>query len=446
MDINEFYERVLSSLDVEVSKGYLMINDGDRLVNYTDDGVPLVLPTKNHIRTMLDEDADGEIIVTKKLYNPLDETIIKGDSLSLSKTKSLVTTRLNNKFTVLGSLLLTMASDSKFQTKSTMLLNQFLVRLQEAMNPGIKKIVDANTISKWLKIYDNSFEAGSHPMFKVYVKKGGRIGSKRYNRVTTFKSPVYEELLGMSKGGRINGVTLRNKDITIFKIIFEYLIENINSKGIVTIGSNDKECPGFISLYTLYNKVMTKFAAVRGDIDGVDSELEDGCVITLTVDSDELTNLGIYKRALASIPTESDLVKTKLGAPTNAPVMQEPVREMQVDPNAGSTDSTADAIRTALYGNVSGVANPPMQMQPQMPVQYQQQPTQPMMQQPMYPQQQMPMQMPVQQPVYQNPQQQQPMYPQQQMQPVSIGAVGEVRAFGNGMQQQQPMQPNAWGR
>lgn len=425
MDINEFYERVLTSLDVDVSKGHLMISDGDRMINYTDNGIPLVLPTREHIRTLLDEDADGEIITTKKLYNPLDETIIKGDSLSLVKTRSLVKQRLSNKFVVLGSLLLTMATDVKFQTKSTMLLNQFLVRLKEAMNPGIKNIVDANTLSKWLKIYTNSFMPEYHDMFKVYVKKGGRLSGKRYNRVTTIKSPVYEELLTLDKRGKINGVSLRNKDITIFKILFEYLIESINDKGIVTIGSNDKECPGFISLYTLYIRIMTKLKAVRDDINGVDTELEDGCDIILPVDADELTRLSIYKRELAKIPTESDMLKTKLGASTESIVMQQPqaVPQATVAPvSASSGNDTTDAIRAALYGNVSGVTAPPVQMV-QPPMQYQQ-----------------PMQYP-QQPMMQ-PQQPPMQYPQPMMQqPVSIGAVGQVGAFGNGMQSQQPQYP-----
>jgi len=413
VDINEFYTRVLTSLDVEVVDDYLMIKDNDALINYSAGGVPLVLPTKKNISSMLDEDEDGKIITVKQLFNPLDETVIKGDSTSLTKLKKLVEIRLGNKTLIIGSLLLSIAENTAHQSKTSMLINQFLVRLTEAKNPGMSKVVDAATNDKWCKLYNNSFIAGNDKFLTVFVKKGGKLGTTKYHRVTTMKFPIYEALCKLEKGGRINGVTLRNKDVKVFKILFEYLIEGINERGIVSVGSNDKESPGFISLFGKYLSVMGKIQTVLSGINGVDAEWEDTGCVTLLVEPSELTELGNYKRELLRIPREGDVIKTKLvnrGPVIASPsVNQDAVVQRPIPDTEEVIDPTTSAIRAALYGNTTGINTP------------------------MLPQQQM------QQPV-------QPQMPPYIQQPVSIGAVGTTNAYGGTPQQPQQPQQSPWGR
>ena len=429
MDINEFYTNILKSLDVTVQDGFLMIDDGDKLVNYTHNGLPIVLPTKQHVSSLLDKDDEGNIITVKHVFNPLDETVIKGDSISLTKLKDLVSVRLPNRLYIAGALLLSVAENKAHQSKTGMMINQFLVRLTEAMNPGITKIVDSKTIDKWTSIMDASFKSGNTKAVKVMLKKGGKIGSVKYNRVTTFKFPLYEELCKLEKNGRINGVVLRNKDITVFKIIYEYLIEGINERGIVNQGSNDNESPGFISLMSLYLTHMSKIQEVISGISGVDPELEDMGAIELPITVGDLKDLSAYKRELAKIPSEGDVARTKLsnvkavstaqqlnsgpvhqlpaGLPDNAPVNQV---------NESTGDPTADAVRRALYGNTSGVATPmvdTMAAQPPMT----------------------PGSLP---PAGYGYGQQPSGYVQQQIPEVSIGAIATVGAFGEGATINQP--------
>lgn len=455
MDINEFYKRVLASLDVSVDEGFLYVGEGDEREPLKYSGAPLALPTRDHIKTTLSEDENGKIVNVKHLYNPLDETIIKGDSVSLTMTKRLVTTRLANRLAIAGRLLLIVSENEKLQAKSSMLINQFLMRLSEADNPGIKKIVDESTISKWIKIYDQSFEKGATKILTVFVKKGGRLGTTKYHRVSTLKFPVYEELLKMDKKGAINGVQLRNKDIKVFKILFEYLVEDITDKAVVATGSMDKEAPGFISLFTQYLKIMTKIQEVIKGVKDADQEWYDAGVIDIQVDLNELSDISGYKKALAGIPREGDIVKSKLrntpsiprnvidttaganvslNAPANSPVQQQPVEESR----------SSAAIHKALYQGVSGVNVPTIaQQRPVM-----QQP----MQQPMGYQQPMSYQQPVQRPIMQQPMMpmQQPMMgPGNMVNPnVSIGAYNEVGAFGDGAKQPPMMMPNSnvWGR
>ncbi len=474
MDINEIYTRVAKSLDVVIEDDYLRVKDGDKLVNLTANGKPMVLPTKKNIATMLDENDDGEIIKVKQLFNPLDETVIKGDSATLSKLKKLVEIRLANRVTVVGSLLLTIAENEKHQAKTSMLVNQFLIRLNEAKNPGMTKVVDDKTADKWIRMYDQSFGSSDTKFLTVYTKKGGKLGTTKYNRVATLKFPVYEELCKLGKSGKINGVSLRNKDIKVFKMLFEYLVEGVNERGVVAKGSNDKESPGFISLFSLYLKAMGKIQEVLGDISGVDQEWEDSGVVELCVDISELSELSVYKRELAKIPREGDVIKSRLsntrptitnpGIPdtitnnNNIPRVSsddqqygQPATNLQPQQPEGNP-STA-AIRKAVYGTGAGMAGPggyPVQdprynQQPQPPA-YNYPPVGGYPNNPQY-------QAPIQDPRYgvygqgggYPPAGQPGMYAPRS---VSIGEVGNTSAFGAGTTPTRPMvNPNGmWNR
>lgn len=374
-DIINLYERVLKSYGIVNEDGYLMVSDGDKSTVLKAGGLPMVLPTNKHISSLLDEDEDGKIIRIKQLFHPLDETVIKGDSVTMTKLKKLTEVRLANRITLVGSLLLSIAENKAHQTKTSMLINQFLVRLNEAKNPGVKDVVDNKTIEKWIKLYDNSFDAGATRFITVYSKKGGKLGTTKYNRVATIKSPLYEKLLSVEKNGKINGVSLRNKDITIFKILFEYIMEDINDHGIVTVGSNDNESPGFISLFGLYLKIMGKAQEVLKSIKNVNAEWEDSAYIELAVSPSELDELNIYKRAVSKIPREGDVIKTKLsnqgpsitGPSLNDPedevvpeyTEQRPSHQMPKPIHAEpEMDPTTHAINKALYGDLTGIRTP----------------------------------------------------------------------------------------
>jgi len=460
VDINEFYTKVAESLDLVIKDGYLMVKSGDDLKQLTAGGVPFVLPTRDNITTMLDTDATGNVVTVKHLFNPLDETVVRGDSATLSKLKTLVGVKLANKVAVMGSLLLTVAATPELQAKTGVLINKFLMRLGEAKNPGVKDVVDAKTIDAWNNLYTASFEPRSSSMIKVYVKKGGKIGSVKCNRVTTIKSGVYEELRKLNKNEKLNGVRLRNKDIVVFKILLEYMLEGVTEKGTIMYGSNDPTAPGFITLMSAYLTHATKIQMMVKGVKGVDTEWEDVVRSNIAITLDDLKDVSVYDGEVAKIPRENDVARGKLSGNLgegSRPVLQEvtdatPPAPVQQQPVQQQGSGSASAIKRALYGNVAGINTPAIQrVQPQRPAYPQQQPqmyppqqVQQPVQQLMYTQQQPPMQQPVQQrPMY--PQQQQPMqqpvYPPQVQPNMSIGAGLDVSATGATMNvgTQQPM-------
>jgi len=469
MDINEFYTKVAESLDLVVQDDYLMVPTGDDLKQLTVGGVPMVIPTRDSISSMLDKDAAGNIVTVKHLFNPLDETVVRGDSVTLTKLKTLVSVKLANKVAVMGSLLLTVGSNPEHQSKTGVLINKFLMRLGEAKNPGVKDAVDAKTIDAWNNLYSASFEPRMSALLKVYVKKGGKIGSAKYNRVTTIKSSIYEELCKLNKNEKLNGVRLRNKDITVFKILIEYLLEGITTNGTIMYGSNDPTAPGFVTIMSAYLTHANKIQMLVKGVKGVDPEWEDAASSALTITLNDLKDVSVFDAALSKIPRENDVARGKLAGDCGVatrPAMQEltdtsPAPVATAQPASGS--ATNNAIKKALYGGVPGINTASIRrVQPQQPMQQMQYPQQ----QQQYPQQQLmqPVQhmpamglqgqyppQPQQRPTYPQPQQQQ--YPQQQggfiqqQQPVNIGAGLEVGMNGTAMNTgyQQPLN-NPWQR
>jgi len=366
MELINFYKRVLETLGLKVTEdNFVTIPKADKDVPLKENSTPIVLPTKEHVETLLDKDETGNIVPVKFLYNPIDETVLKGDSVSLKKTKIAAVNTLTGSLGGTARLLLEVASNDKLQTRTPMVVNDFLKRLSEAKNPGIKKIVDDATLEKWEKIFTSSFEPGMTRLIKVFVKKGGVLDGIKYNRTATFKFPVYEELVTMEKDNKLNGVTLRNKDITVFKILFEYLVPELDSSAKVAYGSNDTTAPGFVSLFKLYLKIMTHIQQVLKALEGVYKEWEALAFVSIAVNEAELSELSVFARELLKIPSELDITRKKMvnAAPT-PPLTQNtantvPGDSVQVEQSTEYEDPSTAAIRKALYGSgVPGIAQP----------------------------------------------------------------------------------------
>jgi hypothetical protein len=310
----DFYKKVLNSMGLPVDDdGYIYTSSADDKMMLTVNGKPLVLPTKEHLNTLLSTNESGDIELTKIPYNPLNENVIKGDSESLKRTKLIIEKKLGAALAVAGELLLTLASNTSLQKKTTMELNKFLGNINSAQNPGIKKLVDDASLDAWAKIYNNSITAPKGA-FSIFLKKSGTYEGVKYNRLATAESVIYTDLLEAVKDVPLYGVKLRNKDITIFRLIFEFLLPDMDSKHTIHIGSNDNESPGFISLFKLFIKIATRTNEIIKSLSFVNESLANEGVLPITVSYDELDLLSKYKNDLLSIPSETDLTRSKVAA------------------------------------------------------------------------------------------------------------------------------------
>ena len=150
---------------------------------------------------------------------------------------------------------------------------------------------------------------------------------------------MYDELEKYVKDGSIYGVKLRPKDVKVFKIIYEYIFNNINVKDYYTFGSTDKNSPGFISLFKLYINIVERLNELISMLEFTD-EIDEFAKMELHISSEDLDNIARFDRELAVIPSDTDVNRS----------MDRLVGTSLVNEPAKTVDGKLDA-RTLLYGN-----------------------------------------------------------------------------------------------
>lgn len=448
-----FYSKLLTSLGVTVDdEGYLFVGKDVNKVMVTVDGKPLVLPTRHHLSSLLDKNDKGEVSVVKVPYNPLNENVVRSISMSLMRTKVIAEGMINYYIAIAGELLLRMAESPALQKKTNLEINKFLASLNKANNPGIQKQVDEKSVVNWVKLFENSLNSDK-PFTSIFLKKAKTHQNVKYIRTAVLGLPVYEMLKEATDKTPVFGMTLRNKELTVYKLIFEFLIEDITENDTVVIGSNDVESPASLSLLKLYTKVMKRLLLVIDMLRPVSKEVSDRADITLAITDEDLDTTGKFKSDLLGIPDEHEINRANIPSVSPATALQNVNRDIgslpaqqQVYPQQQQQYTQApqqsqqnlqpmrleqpvsdDPVKRILARTGMPVAPVMVKGQaPQMntayPAQVQMQP-QMTMHQPM----QQPMQMPMRQQQYMYPQQQQMvMQPQMAQQPMVM---------------QQPMQP-----
>lgn len=381
----DFYKQALENVGLYVSKdGFIYSSSDDDKVMITAGGLPMVMPTQKHINSVMEKDENGKYKIVKIIYNPLNEDIIKGDTESLKKTKVFVERRLGHIIASAGEMLLNLASNQSLQRKVNTETSKFLGSLTAALNAGIKDIVDKKSIDNWANIYSGTLQ-DTDGMISIYLKKSGVHNGVKYNRLATLCSKVYDKLLEADKNTDVFGVKLRNKDITVFRLVFEYLIKGLNSEdNTIAIGSNDEYSPAFVSLFSMYSSVVTRINKILKDIKHVSEESYDAAYVDNLITLDELEDLSKYRGELANIPNELDITRqansqSKIGAMPPIKDVPTSVVSNSVYPTtavslkeANQSSTTDDPLLKALYGGNRPVTSnamygpTPMQQAPMM--------------------------------------------------------------------------------
>lgn len=350
MTLIEFYIDILKSLGLAEEDGYIFAKfTNGKLLPLVEDKKQFVLPTKDQLGNLMEEDDDGNAVLARIPYNPLNEDVVKGDSMSLKKTKYIVERKIGHCIAYIGELLLRLAMDGKLQNKTRMDINSFLKAINRAKGQNIKAVVDEKSIDSWTAIYKSSLTAPKGMAF-IYLKKAGEnVEGKKFNRLAVMSSPVYDEIVKAEKNPTILGVTLRNKDKIVFEEVIKFILNDLNENNTIEIGSNDKDCPGFIALYRLYLKIAKRANNLVTSLKHVAVEAMDN-IIELPITEDDLTELGVYKNELALIPNENELDRPNV-APSRITGNDGALYNRTVGTSMAATTTTTKTTTSAYPSN-----------------------------------------------------------------------------------------------
>lgn len=344
-ELLNFYRRVLENVKFEITDDDFITSNGE-LVTYA--SKPLVLPTNDQLNSVIEKNEDGEYVVTKIPFNPLNEDIVKGDSSSIKKLKHVIELRLGASIAYIGELLLTLASNKDLQKQTNIELNKFLSEINKAQNTGIKQLVDDKSIEAWVNIWKNTIKKAKSSV-SIYLKKSGTHEGVKYNRLATLACETYDELLNADKDTPVCGVKLRNKDITIFQLLFKFVLKDMDENGNMSIGTNETLSPAFVSLFSLYVSIMKRVNKLATLLKKVNPSVIDKIVVEDLIEIDELEEISKYSSAVIKIPNENDLSRSIASSSTrdelnNSLIKGTPVRKSLVNEQQTSFPTTPQPV------------------------------------------------------------------------------------------------------
>lgn len=310
-DLLSFYKKLLNNLGLEVTE--------DDYIKYMDstlmqDGKPIVMPTKKQLNELIDKDENGKYVVSKIPFNPFNEDMLKGDSISLTKIRHIIEYKISKDIYFIGYLLLTLASNKKLQSRTNVDVNKFLAEINTANNNNIKQLIDDATMKAWETIHDTMHSQMKRAV-SIYIKKRGSYNGVTYARIASLNSIVYDQLVQADKDTPIFGVKLRNKDLKIFTIIYKFILNELDDKDTMQIGSNDGESPASVALLSLFatlirriNKLYSNLSLTITEIGGDDKPINvKELIVADPITLEEAETISRFKAEFDKIPNENTL-------------------------------------------------------------------------------------------------------------------------------------------
>jgi len=315
-NVLKFYKDLLEIADLSLDEEDNIVFIGSRgnKIPITVDGKPLALPTPDNIKKAISVE-DGEIVVNKILFNPLEESAIRGDNKSFLKLLEIIERKLNHAFAAVGETIFS-ALAKQVELNDPDLI-KFVERVLEYKAPQVKQVVDDNTVGHWVELFKAVKNLDTTELFiHIYIKKGGKIDGVRYNRTAVTMFPIYEKLAELKKNEPLHGVKLRKKDVHTFKVFHEFTFNSEPEallRGIM-FGSKNNTSPGMHALIMAYEFLKDSINAMIDSIiaDGLDVEdMEELRLPDMPFTPEDFEKfLDEVKMELKEIPSEADLILT----------------------------------------------------------------------------------------------------------------------------------------
>lgn len=210
MKLLDLYKSILKTAALTVDKDNMVsVAMRGTTMPFTVKGKRMVLPAREHL-----SNPDKESIV---LFHPLSENILGNESQVMEKFRSAINMRLNY---VLGTLienLLVLGTSSGEHCKLTPDQSDLLLVTREA---------DEKTLTNWRAILKNMGMGDKDKcIVHMFLKRGGKVNGRTYNRAVIVNFPLYEEL---KANKHVYGVTLRNRDHDTYLKLLEFILPGID--------------------------------------------------------------------------------------------------------------------------------------------------------------------------------------------------------------------------
>lgn len=195
-------------------------------------GQRLVLPTEDHLAN---PDWTERVV-----FHPLAETVGRKESPVHEAYRTTLNLQLNSVFGQIAAQMLDIAASTEGQARLTPDQQEYL---------SLMKNADDTAVSNFAKLLD-AFP-GDRALVNIYIKPSALINEEKYTRGAIVSFPMYEAL-DKAKAGKVETpektVSVRPKDVEMYKKLMEYIIPNIKKKHHYDVGSLSTLAPTMESL------------------------------------------------------------------------------------------------------------------------------------------------------------------------------------------------------
>jgi len=304
MKLLDLYKSLLKVASMEVSEGgHITTKRLESSSPTMVGGKRLVLPTPEHLSK-----ASSEIV----MFHPLSENMMRDSSVVLDAYRTAVNVNLNYTIGVLVYELLIIASSPGMHSNLTPDQAEFL---------SIVKNADDKTLEVFGKLLSKMPASQQKDVFiNIYLKRGGLVNGKKYQRVGIVTFPFYSEL---KKDGDVYGIKLRVKDKETYISLLEYIFPQINEPEAYNVGTNTKIAP---NIEALMKTILGIGSAINDQVNLFSSVMDKSD--NLLIDSDwveTFENLEVIKPQINLIPPQAG----NEGTPINSVQQSIPVPPVQ---------------------------------------------------------------------------------------------------------------------
>ena len=232
MDIIEIYKVILANAGmIADDEGFVSANLSEDLREPIMIGDRrLVLPTRNQLATTN--------IGSRVIFHPLHESLIRGESDVMTRTRELANARLNIAFSYFMLALLQLATSPTehvhLKPDQTLFMD-CLQEIEEGITETFDKILKAMGVSQDGKCF-----------MRIFVKRGGKIEGRSCQRLAVVSFPLYEELIKRPASGQPNmvyGVRVKKAERETLISLLEYMVPHIGVPDFYNRGSYSTEAP-----------------------------------------------------------------------------------------------------------------------------------------------------------------------------------------------------------
>lgn len=264
MKLIDLYTHILAAANLyPTTDGYvnrlLAGEKGPHLIK----GKRLILPTQANLRKPPSDDVI--------FFTPAREVISHGESEVMQSYRTVLNTRLNVTVGLLLAQFIQLSMSQDEHRKLDPLQSEILSLMKNADEKTFKtlaKIIGAMPIDQ------------SNTCFvSIFLKKGGELEGKKYNRLAVVYFPFFNELQSNPK--EIYGVKIDAKDVQIFTDLMKYIFPNIETRYSYSFGSNSDVSPTLEAVMGAVDKVASalndqidRFANILEDVDELKINME----------------------------------------------------------------------------------------------------------------------------------------------------------------------------